>query len=154
MINCKNCGMTLEDGTMFCSNCGQPVQQSAPVQNSENSFQEKLEGLNNTPDTTAEFEQSDIESNKVMAILAYIIFFIPLLAAKNSKFARFHANQGLVLFIVAIVSSFVSVIPYIGYIITSIVSLAVFVLSILGIINAAGGKAKELPVIGKFKILK
>ena len=28
------------------------------------------------------------------------------------------------------------------------------VLAIIGIINAANGKAKELPVIGKFKILK
>ena len=28
------------------------------------------------------------------------------------------------------------------------------VLAVIGIINAAGGKAKELPVIGKFQILK
>jgi len=28
------------------------------------------------------------------------------------------------------------------------------VLAVLGIVNAANGRAKELPVIGKFKILK
>ncbi|MBR3753942.1 MAG: hypothetical protein IKK49_02415 [Clostridia bacterium] len=89
-----------------------------------------------------------------MALLAYIIFLIPLLAAKDSKFARFHTNQGLVLFIGAILSSVITVIPIIGWIIAPIAGLAITVLAIIGIVNALGGKAKELPIIGKFKILK
>ncbi len=44
-------------------------------------------------------DPEDVEKNKAMAILAYIIFFIPLLAAKESKFAMYHANQGLNLFL-------------------------------------------------------
>ncbi len=40
-----------------------------------------------------------------MAVLAYIIFLIPLLAAKDSKFARYHTNQGLVLFLAALAFS-------------------------------------------------
>ena len=85
---------------------------------------------------------------------AYIIFLIPLLAAKDSKFARFHTNQGLVLFIVGILSSVIALIPLIGWIIAPIGAILVSVLAIIGIINALNGKAKELPVVGKFKILK
>lgn len=43
-------------------------------------------------------ELQDAQENKGMAVLAYLIFLIPLLAAKESKFARYHTNQGLVLF--------------------------------------------------------
>ena len=53
--------------------------------------------------------------NKVMAILAYIIFFIPLLAAKESKFAMYHANQGLVLFLLAVAVSIVGTIIPLGW---------------------------------------
>ena len=114
----------------------------------------------NTPDTTAEFDQSDIQQNKVMAVLAYfgLLFLVPLLAAKESKYAKFHTNQGLVLWIAGliagVVSSILAVIPVVGAILGALISLVMFALMIIGIINAATGKAKELPVIGKIKLLK
>ena len=117
-------------------------------------FSEKISQLNNTADTTADYDAADIEKNKIMAVLAYIIFLIPLLAAKDSRFARFHTNQGLVLFISAIIFSIVAVIPIIGWIIAPIIGLLITVLAIIGIINALNGRTKELPIIGKFKILK
>ena len=89
-----------------------------------------------------------------MAVLAYIIFLIPLFAAKDSKFAKFHTNQGLVLFLAGIIASVVAVIPVIGWIIAPLAGIAITVLAVIGIINALNGKAKELPVIGKYKILK
>ncbi|HPN96697.1 MAG TPA: hypothetical protein PLK35_02930 [Candidatus Moranbacteria bacterium] len=99
---------------------------------------------------------SDAEKNKGMAILAYIIFFIPLLAAKDSKFAMYHANQGLVLFLASIIIWIVSgIIPFIGwFIIGPLGSLAIIILAIIGIINAAKGEMKPLPLIGGFTILK
>ena len=126
-------------------------------------FDEKLKNLNNTADHTEEMDPADIEGNKVMAILAYIgiLVLIPLLAAKDSKFARFHCNQGLVLFIaeliISIVLGILGAIPKIGWIfgiIGSLVGICFLVLVIIGIINAVNGKAKELPLVGKFKILK
>ena len=153
MLTCKQCGTQVEDGVMNCTNCGAsieaPVQQNQPIDLSE-----KFNEFNNTADTTAEYDAQDIEKNKVMALLAYIIFLIPLLAAKDSKFARFHTNQGLVLFLGGIIASVVAVIPVIGRIIAPIAGLVITVLAVIGIINALNGKAKELPVIGKFKILK
>lgn len=153
MLTCKQCGTQVEDGVMNCTNCGAPIE--SPVQqNQPVDLSEKFNEFNNTADTTSEYDAQDIEKNKVMAVLAYILFFIPLLAAKDSKFARFHTNQGLVLFLGGIIASVVAVIPVIGWIIAPIASLVITVLAVIGIINALNGRAKELPVIGKFKILK
>lgn len=101
-------------------------------------------------------EQEDAEKNKVMGILAYIIFFIPLLAAKESKFAMYHANQGLVLFLSAIAVNIAgSIIPIIGwFIILPLGNLAVLVLAVIGIINSAKGEMKPLPLIGGISIIK
>ena len=153
MLTCKQCGTQVEDGVMNCTNCGAPIE--SPVQqNQPIDLSEKFNELNNTADTTSEYDAQDIEKNKVMALLAYIIFLIPLLAAKDSKFARFHTNQGLVLFLGGIIASVVAVIPVIGWIVAPIAGLVITVLAIIGILNALNGRAKELPVIGKFKILK
>ena len=122
-----------------------------------------VEDLMNTPDTTAEFDQSDIDNNKVMGVLSYlgILVIIPLLAAKESKFARFHANQGLILVIVEILAAAVlgalSGIPLIGWIFSiasALIGIASLVLAIIGIVNVVNGKAKELPIIGGYKLLK
>ncbi|MBQ9468118.1 MAG: DUF4870 domain-containing protein [Clostridia bacterium] len=117
-------------------------------------------GILDTPDYTAQFTKEDVESNKVMAILAYIgiLVLVPIFAAKESKFARFHANQGLVFLIVAVIAGAVSgifgLIPYVGWIVGSAIGVCTLLLMIFGIVNAAQGRAKELPIIGKFRILK
>ena len=102
-----------------------------------------------------EVDPTDIEKNRGMAILAYIIFFIPLLAAKESKFAMYHANQGLILFLAAVIINVVgSIIPFIGWmIVIPLGNLAVLIGAILGIIKAAGGKVEPLPLIGKYNLL-
>ena len=153
MLTCKQCGTQAEDGVKYCTNCGAPIE--VPVQqNTPVDLSEKFSELNNTADTTSEYDAQDIEKNKVMAVLAYILFFIPLLAAKDSKYARFHANQGLILFLGGIISSVVAAIPVIGWIIAPVAGLVITILAVLGIINALNGRAKDLPLVGKFKILK
>ena len=124
---------------------------------------DKLNELNNTKDTTEEFDKQDIENNKVMAILAYLFWLvlIPLFAAKESKFARYHCNQGLVLaiaeLIVLAVCGVLDGLPLIGWIfgiVEGLIELVCVILAFLGIINAANGRAKELPIVGGFKLLK
>ena len=124
-------------------------------------LKETIDNITNTEDTTAEFTTEDIENNKVMAILAYIsiLFLIPLFAAKESKYARFHTNQGIILFIVSFVlgfiTGFIGLIPFIGMLISTVVNIVTFILMVIGIVNAATGKAKKLPVIGNlFTVLK
>ena len=118
--------------------------------------------------TVPEFTPEDIQANKTMAILAYFIFFLPLLAAKDSRFARYHSNQGLILLIfyvaAAILSSILTAIFVATFslgilallsILFTLIYLALAVLGILGIVNAAQGKAKPMPVIGGlFTIIK
>ena len=126
----------------------------------QNVFNQQLSNLNNTPDSTGAFNPQDINNNKVMAILAYfgILVLVPLFAAKESPFARFHTNQGLILFIafiicwilVMVLSAISSWLGLIG----TILYIAVGVLAIIGIINAATGKAKQLPLIGGIQLIK
>lgn len=199
MAFCGNCGNKVEDNVKFCPSCGYEMQQAQPEQQQveniepvlepapqpEPTAEEKLQQataavdniaqkLGNTADSTADFAKEDIEQNKVMAILAYFGFLVivPVIAAKNSPFAKFHANQGLVLFLSmiawiiadSIVSAILRAILWKGLGLWSIYSLCTTVLdicyigftilAIIGIINVLNGRAKDLPLIGKFRILK
>ncbi len=103
---------------------------------------------------------SDAEKNKLMAIIGYIIpilFFIPLVSdAKNSPFAKFHANQQLNLLLAAIAVNIVgSIIPVLGwFIILPFGSLMLIIFAVMGIIHGAKGEMKKLPLIGGFQIIK
>lgn len=155
MAFCTKCGATIDDNAAVCPNCGAPQQASA-----NNTYVNPAPVSTEGDDYTATMDPNDIAQNKTMAVLAYFgfLFLVPLLAAPNSKYARFHANQGLVLFIldaiVSVVSGVSSFIPVVKAIVPGILSVLILVLLIMGVINAGSGKAKELPVIGKIRILK
>ncbi len=100
--------------------------------------------------TTATNKNNDV----TMAVLSYFIFFLPLIAAKDSKLAMFHANQSLVLLIAGVASGVLGVVPVVGWILSPIIGLGVFILWILGLVQAAQGQMKELPIVGTIKILK
>lgn len=111
----------------------------------------------------------DVQNNKAMGILAYIgiLVLVPLFGAKHSKFARFHTGQGLTLvaFEVAYIITEVIINAIVGAIfrstwyyynpvptvIATLLNLgyAFFtVMAVFGIVNAAKGTFKKLPVIG------
>ncbi len=161
MAFCNKCGNQLPDGTNNCPNCGAPAGNTQ--QNTQNA-QDFVNNMMNTNDTTSQFDPQDINNNKGMSVLAYIgfLFLVPLLACPNSKFARYHTNQGLVLFLLefalGVVTGIIGIIPIAGLIIGGLLSavggIFTLVLMIMGIINAAQGQAKELPLIGKITLLK
>ena len=133
----------------------QQYQQYQQAPNQKSAFEDFF----NTPDYTAQMHPNDIQQNKVMGVLAYlgILVLIPIFAAPQSRFARFHANQGLILDIAVMVISILSglltsLVPVLA-IIFLLIDIPVIALLILGIVNAATGKAKELPLIGKLRIL-
>lgn len=98
----------------------------------------------------------DAQQNKVMGILAYlgILFVVPLIAAKESRFAMYHANQGLVLFLFGMATGLVALIPFLGWIVGFAGWAVSVVLMIMGIINAANGQMKPLPLIGKYDLIR
>lgn len=101
------------------------------------------------------FSPEDIEKNKVVSALAYFIFFLPLVVCPDSRFGKFHANQGLLLLILSAIVGVVGTIPIIGwFIIFPIGGLFCLVLAIMGLVNTLNGNAKELPLIGKIRIIK
>lgn len=161
MAFCNKCGNQLPDGANNCPNCGAPAGNTQ--QNTQNA-QDFENNMMNTNDTTSQFDPQDINNNKGMSVLAYIgfLFLVPLLACPNSKFARYHTNQGLVLFLLefalGVVTGILGIIPIAGLIIGGLLSavggIFTLVLMIMGIINAAQGQAKELPLIGKITLLK
>lgn len=172
MTYCSKCSTTIGDGVKFCPACGEAVEikPASPenVQNEkEDPIGEKFRQLNDTKDETEGFDKTDIETNKAMAVLAYLglLALIPLIAARKSPYARYHTNQGLVLLIAemaysilyGILNSILLAISWRLAFIASILgfaSIVFLVIALVGIINALNGRAKELPVIGKFKILK
>ena len=158
---CKQCGNRLEDGAKFCNGCGAAVENNAPQANYQPAGQASTSNSN----------------AKIYKILAYIgiLFLVGLLANKeNDKSVRFHVGQGIVLCIAgvaaSIVYSIISAIAFalfldpfgslnvVGVLLTSVLGLAIsgctLALAIIGIVHAANGEDKELPVIGKYAFYK
>jgi uncharacterized membrane protein len=163
MAFCQQCGAELKEGANFCDSCGANTQERQQSQQGANPL---AGNILDTADETGNYDPADIEKNKAMGGLAYIIFFLPLVACPDSKYGRFHANQGLILLILgiagAIVTSVLSSIlhtihwrmAFISSLIYAIVWLCVAAIGIIGLINGFSGKAKELPLIGKFRLIK
>lgn len=100
-------------------------------------------------------ETKSKQKNTGMAIVGLIIFFVPLLTdAKNDPFVKFWVKQGLVLFIgwivIAVLTGVLIYVPFLGYLISQLASLAWLIVLIIGIINAANGEQKPLPIVGQF----
>ncbi len=96
-------------------------------------------------------DETTKQRNMGMAIVAYIIFFIPLLTdAKNDPFVKYHVKQGLVLFIAWVITGIIGYIPVLGWIAAPLLSLALLILLVIGILSAARGEQKPLPIIRKY----
>ena len=174
MVICKKCGAQLDDDKKFCGSCGEAVQDGSEPQVQQYQYQQTIQqGVDrltklaqDTTDETGGIDAEDIRKNKAMGGLAYFLFFLPLIACPESKYGRFHANQGLMYLFLCIVGSIVrgilSTIIYsitwrlwwISSILSAVVWLPILAVGIIGLINGFSGKAKELPVIGKFRIIK
>jgi uncharacterized membrane protein len=119
--------------------------------------------LMQSEDLTKNYDIQDINASKPMGILSYIgiLVLVPIFTARESRFAMFHAEQGITLCIGAHIIAFLSIIfgliPVVGWVFSllfGLVGLALLVLMIIGIVNAANGQAKQIPVLGKIRLIK
>jgi uncharacterized membrane protein len=162
MAFCGKCGTKTENGVKFCPSCGASVGASTGQQNAQQVYTPPV-----VPGAPQQTDIRDANDNKTMGILAYILFFIPLLtgAHKTSPFVKYHTNQGTLLAIAAIawaiaynvLSAILLAISWRLWGIVSIlgwVSVVFAVLCVVGIINAVNGRMKPLPVIGGITIIK
>jgi len=154
---CGNCGAQVPEGANVCPGCGAGIGQAqAPAYQA--------------PDAVVVDEAQDANDNKLMGILGYLFFFVPLITgdAKKSPFVKFWTNQGMILWALSIAYSVVSsVLRFIfGLIFRSggiygiismllgLLYLAVAVFAVIGLISVVQGKKKELPIIGNFDLIK
>lgn len=175
MAYCKNCGSVIYDDASFCSNCGTPVDNTQNTQQGTAPQQQTTQQPAATPIQTqgiGDTASIPLPSEKGLAWLSYVLwtpaFLVPLFVKKTSEYCKYHVKQGATLWAVSVV-----------YLITKIILLAIinrifpggffyhstvynianlilwggniflFVLAIIGIINGAMGKKKELPLISK-----
>ena len=144
---------------------------SRPVVDKRTRWQKIKDFFLKTYDETEKYDEKDIDSAAFFAPISYlgILFFVPLLIKPNSEFAKYHANQGLVLLLTALAVD--AVICLIG-VLLNLVNLWIFptficlvflftfcnlffvIFMILGMYNATSGYAKEIPIIGRIRIIK
>lgn len=114
-------------------------------------------------------EDEDLKGKKFTACLSYLFWFavIPMIYSTESKFIKYHANQGFVLatvetiflVITVIVSKILWSVSRATSLLVETTMLMVFVgvfgvLSLIGIFNVIRGKEKPIPTFGHIKLLK
>jgi len=147
----------------------------------EEKAKETIDKIMDTEDSTDDYDKKDIESNKGLAMISYLgpLALIPFLVSKDSKFVVYHAKQGLNLFVIEIIFSIFSyfltsviqvpkictlwgettyecgaITPWWITLPIGLVEVVTFIIALSGFIYAYQGKAKELPILGKLKIIK
>lgn len=130
------------------------------------------------PDVVPEYDSGeDVARNKGIGVCAYlgILVLIPLFSGRDSKFARFHANQGLVL-LIGTVAWFILKTVLWNFLVIWLVAadyetgmrwrllvfnllftlgyLLLIALAVAGVVNVLRGREKRLPLIGKIRLLK
>lgn len=109
-------------------------------------------------------EEMSKDTVRVLCVVGYfwILFLIPLLACPKNKFARFHTNQAILLFLAetvcGIISTVLAFIPAVGGILSgifgAITGILFLVLLVLQIVAVVQNEEKEIPYLGHIRILK
>ena len=94
-------------------------------------------------------DKKDIEDNKIIACLSYLslLFLIPLLAKRESRYCQEHAKQGLIVFVASLIGGLVFWVPVVGWIIYLVFWAAV----IIAFVKCLMGEFWEVPLIGQLR---
>lgn len=108
--------------------------------------------LSDNPIPTEDIELADkfqTEEGRMAAIMSYIpiLCFVPLLNMKDNKEARFHARQGVMLFLVELIAVIFLIDGISNFVFKAILIISA-ALAVFGIYFALQGKNYKLPLIG------
>ena len=99
------------------------------------------------------FDQEDVNLNKGLAVLAYLVF--PLALIQNikmkSEFVAYHLNNMLLIYLLQIICVLCAIIPVLGWIVAFAGNIAVLVFWIMGLLNVKNGIGKPVPILGGIK---
>ena len=180
MMFCSKCGAQLPDDASFCAKCGNPCGQPADGQQNSWQAQQNPTSWNQPGAAAAKPALSQEEKQaRLFRILSYIpiLFWIPMALNPMDEEGRKTGNQGLLLLIIdaaawlinfifsILFSILFRVAPFGAYQAISVLSIVVSVIvwalviltavcAVIGIVMLTQGKFFELPVIGKFQIIK
>ncbi len=98
-------------------------------------------------------ENQTVKDGKTLAIISYITFIGTIVAFvlnqnKKNSFAAYHIRQAIGLVLLSFVISFVNRFIHFG-LINWVLDIGVLVLFILGLISAAQGEEKPVPLLGE-----
>ncbi|MBF0422602.1 MAG: hypothetical protein HQL73_06390 [Magnetococcales bacterium] len=90
-------------------------------------------------------------ATQIMAAMSYlgILSLVPLVLGNVTPFVRFHARQGVILWIWEVLAVFGLVVPVIGRVFFQVSSLLCFVLSVAGLVAVFLGRAWRFPIVGR-----
>ncbi|MCL1917767.1 MAG: hypothetical protein FWG14_05560 [Peptococcaceae bacterium] len=164
MAFCRNCGVHLTDPLTLCPSCKHPnSEQQQDLKHSVKTppvYQPPL-----VPRTPTLDDIQDTQDGRTMAILSYIpfLFLFVLMTGnhKTSSFVKYHTNQGILLSLSLIVLGMIctpaalTLSGLLELLLLILICLAALLSMIAaGIYNAATGKRRPLPVIGKISLLR
>lgn len=162
MAFCRYCGQPIQEGSRFCASCGAKLEENQGAAAGEAPA---------APPNAGGDGAREAEGSRFVCAISYIgiLFFVPLIAYPNSRFAKFHANQALVLLIASIIlrtaceamSALFYALPLLPNMVGNfggwVFDLAAWALplagTIFGFVNAVNGKEQPLPLIGKFNLI-
>ena len=103
MRYCVKCGRQVEDSMNFCPSCGAQI----PKEETHHTYEYGNGQYTQNQTEQRNFREQTVKeegTDRVLAVLAYLglLVFVPILSGSKSEFVRFHANQGLVLFICSV----------------------------------------------------
>ncbi|MBF0273093.1 MAG: hypothetical protein HQL98_13670 [Magnetococcales bacterium] len=90
--------------------------------------------------------------SKMLAGMSYlgILSLVPLVVNRDDPYVRFHARQGIVLWMWEVLAIYSLVVPGLGRAFFGISSLLCFVFSVIGLISVITSRAWKLPLIGNW----
>lgn len=165
---CPICHSQNGDESYYCTMCGNRLAdevEPVPYQNPpyQPPYQQPVyqQPVYNPYDHTAEYEASDVASNKLYAMVMYLTgivgILIALLGAKDSAYVQFHLRQNLkflvtevLLGLCAAVLAFTIIVP----IAAAVCLVVVEVIRVIAFFQTCGGKAKEPAIIRSLGFLK
>lgn len=110
----------------------------------------KVDKANYKEDISDRFDRETSEHARISSALGYLFFFVPMTMHPESKFALYHANQGMLLFIwMAFGVMIASMIPYIGPLLVIPMIAFGIACAVRGVIVALRCEAKHIPLLGK-----
>jgi uncharacterized membrane protein len=117
--------------------------------NSESSTELPKQSAKPIPDETKLDQALPPDDRRMASIMAYIPFlcFVPLVSMSDNKEVRFHARQGVFLFIVELIAVFFLIDAVSDLFFKGILIIAIS-FSVAGLIFAIQGKMQKLPIVG------